>query len=212
MPSLTVPVDTPGVAANRVDTLTRNRSFWWDRARCAHADVPALEAVIVAIDGVLVDSDRDGHLFRDLVWGLHCGGIRVAVVTSGRRALVEPLVRELLGDGVVEVMVTGDDVASPKPDPEVYERALHELGVHPVRAMAIEHSAEGLLAARRADLTTVVVTGDTHGHAHGKAHNQDFTGAAAVLSGYSRPQPLTVDECQRLRERWWIGARRLLSA
>lgn len=193
------------MAARRIDTITRNRSFWWDRARCAHADVPELEAVIFAVDAVLVESDRDGHLFRDLVWGLHCAGIRVAVVSADRGVLVERLVRDLVGDGVVEIMITGDDVTRPKPDPEVYERALHELGVHGVNAMVVEHSAEGLRAALGADLMTVVVVGEY-------AADQDFTGAAAVLPGFAGPQPLTVNLCRRLRERWWIGHRRLLSA
>jgi len=184
----------------RVDTIHRNRSFWWDRARCAHADVPALEAVIFDIDGTLDAEAQDGLL--DLIWGLHCADIRIAITTSDRRARFEPRIRQLIGDGVVEVMVTGDDVARPKPDPEAHRRALDELGVHPANAMAVEDSAEGLRAARNAGLATVVVTTD-------HTRNQDFTGAAAVVHGYDGPDPLSVHRCRRLRERWWIGHQRL---
>jgi HAD superfamily hydrolase (TIGR01509 family) len=256
------------------DTITRNRSFWWDRARCAYADVPELEAVIFDVDGTIADTERDGHrlafnaafahhglnvywdaveygrllritggqrriaadllargygqaadelatavhrtktaLFRDsilhgdidarpglldLIWGLHCADIRIAIATTGRRSWVEPLVRQLIGDGVVEVMITGDDVTRLKPDPEAYQRALHELGIRPDAAMAIEDSALGLQAARGAGLATVIVTTDY-------TADQDFTGAAAVLPGYDGREPLSARHCKKLHDRWWLG-------
>ncbi|HKH52299.1 MAG TPA: hypothetical protein VKA77_10990 [Mycobacterium sp.] len=37
-------------------------------------------------------------------------GIRIAVATTGQRAWVESLLMQLLGDGIVETVVTGDDV------------------------------------------------------------------------------------------------------
>ncbi len=270
------PAHTAWVAVMHADTITRNRSFWWDRARCAYADVPALEAVIFDVDGTIADTERDGHrlafnaafahhglnvywdvaeygrllritggerriaadlldrgygqaagelatavhrtktaLFRDsilngdidprpglldLIWGLHCAGIRIGIATTGRRSWVEPLVRQLIGDGVVEVTITGDDVTRLKPDPEAYQRALHELGIRPDAAMAIEDSAVGLQAARGAGLATVIVTTDYTAH-------QDFTGAAAVLPGYDGLEPLSARHCKRLHDRWWLGQR-----
>lgn len=276
MPTHTGRIHTARVAAIHGDTMYRNRSFWWDRARCAYADVPALEAVIFDVDGTIADTERDGHrpafnaafarhgldvywdaeeygrllritgghrriaadlrargygdaaealadevhrtktaLFRDsilsgdidvrpglldLIWGLHCADIRIAIATTGRRTWVEPLVRQLIGDGVVEVMITGDDVNRLKPDPEVYQRALHELGVSPESAMAVEDSAVGLQASMGAGLATVIVTTDY-------TAEQDFIGATAVLPGYDGPEPLSARHCKRLHDRWWIGRR-----
>lgn len=194
--------DTANVAATRVDTLPRSRSFWWDRARCAHADVPVLEAVIFDFDAPLAATERDAHMFRDLIWSLHCGDIRVGVTTAGPRARIEPLVRDLVGDGVVEVIITGEDVTSPKPDPEVYQRALYELGVGPASAMAVEHSTAGFGTARSIGLATIVVA--TYG-----IRNQDFAGAAAVLDRYDCAEPLSAYRCRRLHERWWIERSRL---
>jgi HAD superfamily hydrolase (TIGR01509 family) len=134
----------------------------------------------------------------DLIWGLHCADIRIAIATTGRRSWVEPLVRQLIGDGVVEVMITGDDVTRLKPDPEAYQRALHELGIRPDAAMAIEDSAVGLQAARGAGLATVIVTTDY-------TADQDFTGAAAVLPGYDGREPLSARHCKKLHDRWWLG-------
>jgi FMN phosphatase YigB (HAD superfamily) len=185
-----------------LDTISRNQSFWWDRARCAHADVPVLEAVIFDFDAPLAATERDAHMFRDLIWSLHCGDIRVGITAAASRARVEPLVRDLIGDGVIEVMITGDDVVRPKPHPEVYQRALHELGVTPAAAMAVEHSKAGFHTARSAGLATIVVT--TLG-----TRKLDFVGAAAVQDRYDCDKPLSAERCRRLHEQWWISHSRL---
>lgn len=168
-------------------------SFWWDRAGRAPIGVPGLEAVIFSLDGVLADPRADHELFAALVWDLHCADIRVAVATARRGLAVHRSVRELLGDGAVEVMITGDDVHTPKPSPEVYHHALWELGLRAENAMAVEDSAAGLRSALAAGLATVVVTTEA-------TRDDDFTGAAAVLPGYDGPEPLSVHRCRRLRE------------
>ncbi|MGH3558744.1 MAG: HAD family hydrolase [Mycobacterium sp.] len=132
----------------------------------------------------------------DFVGSLFGAGIRIAVATTGRRAWVTPLVRQLLGEGTFEAIVTGDDVTRLKPDPEVYRRALAELGLAPEDALAVEDSALGLRAALSAGIATIVVTTDY-------TAGQDFTGAAAVRSTYDGTEPLSAALCQRLHRRWW---------
>lgn len=152
--------------------------FWWDRTdRPAH-----LEAVIFCVDALLADPRADERLLADAVWDLHCAGIRVAAVTAGHWQSVHQPLRELLGDGAVEVLVTRDEVSRPKPDPEVYRHALWQLGVRAADALAVEDSALGLRAAVGAGLTTVVVTD----------HFADFSGAAAVLPRAQASEHLTV--------------------
>jgi len=174
--------------------------LWWDRAGRAPIGVPGLDAVVFSLDGVLADPRADHELFAGLVWDLHCAGIRVAVASERRGLAVHRSVRQLLGDGAVEAVITGDEVANPKPHPEVYHHALWELGVRPVNALAVEDSADGLRAALGAGLVTVVVTTE-----HTRAG--DFTGAAAVAAGYDGPEPLSVHRCRRLLDRWVIGER-----
>ena len=159
------------------------KSFWWDRGRCVRSESPVLKAVVFSLDGVLGDARLDADLFRESVWALHCSGIQVAIVTAAHRMRINRAVRDLLGDGAVEVMITGDEVSCPKPHPEVYQRALAELGVTAAYAMAVEDSADGLRAARGAGLATVVVTTEI-------TCRDDFNGAVAVLPGYQGPEPL----------------------
>jgi HAD superfamily hydrolase (TIGR01509 family) len=137
---------------------------------------------------------RAGHV--QLVRSLSEAGIRIAVATTGRRSWVEPLVGRLLGDTAVEVLVTGDDVAELKPDPEVYLRVLDELDRPADNALAVEDSAVGLRAAVAARLAAVVVT-------NGYTVGQDFAEAAAVLPDYDGPDLLLAGRCQTLHRRWW---------
>jgi beta-phosphoglucomutase-like phosphatase (HAD superfamily) len=150
-----------------------------------------------ALDSV---EPRDGLV--DTVMSLFVAGVWVGVVSTDGRELVEPLVRQLVGDGLVETIVTGDDVEPAKPRSECYELALWEFGIAPQNALAVVGSATGLRAATAADLATVVVP-------TGYTADQDFTGAAAVLPGYGPgcdpTTPLLVAQCQRLHRRWWIG-------
>ncbi len=176
---------------------TTSTSFWWDRAGRAPIGVPGLEVVIFSLDGVLTDARADHGLFARLVWDLHCAGIRVAVTTARRGIAVHQSVRELLGDGAVEVVITADDVPSHR---EIYHHALWELGVRAEHALAVEDSADGLRAALAAGLATVVVTTE-------RTRDDDFTGAVAVFAGYDGPESLSVHGCRRLRDRWVIAAR-----
>jgi beta-phosphoglucomutase-like phosphatase (HAD superfamily) len=181
-------------AANTSVMRALQTPYWWD-----HSQRPAhLEAVIVSVDRLLTDPRADERLLAEAVWDLHCAGIRVAVVTGGHWASVNRPVRELLGDGAVEVLVTGDDVNRPKPDPEAYRHALWQLGIRAADAMAVEDSAPGLHAALAAGLTTVVVTTE-------QSAGDNFTGAAAVLSGHEAAEQLSVHGCRRLL----LGSQRL---
>jgi beta-phosphoglucomutase-like phosphatase (HAD superfamily) len=141
----------------------------------------------------------------DLVMSLFVAGIWVGVVSTRRRLLVETLVRQLVGDGLVETIVTVDDLPAIEAqrgcDAELYRLALWELGITHRGALAVEGSRRGLLAAVGAELPAVVVT-------TGYTADQQFAGAAAVRAGYEAEsrgyEPLLASGCQRVHRRWWI--------
>ena len=100
------------------------------------------------LDEMMLDADlapRPGLV--DLLMEAFTAGVLVGVVTGGRRSWAEPLVRQLVGDGVVETVVTADDVKKPMPDSEAFQTALWELGI-PAGECARGHGV-GLGAARR---------------------------------------------------------------
>jgi HAD superfamily hydrolase (TIGR01509 family) len=104
-------------------------------------------------------------------------GLRLAIATTTTPANVTALLASTLGDDApswFEVVGAGDDVASKKPAPDVYEWVLERLGLGPAQALAVEDSAIGLAAARAARIPTVVTPSD-----HARGHR--FEGAAAVM-------------------------------
>lgn len=132
----------------------------------------------------------------DLVMDAFAAGVWVAVVTNGERRWAEPLVRQLVGDGLVETVVTADDVGKPMPDREAFQNALWELGIPAENALAITGSAAGLRAATCSGLATIVVTG---------GGTPDLPAAAAVREDYSGS---SIADCQQLHGRWWARRKR----
>lgn len=147
----------------------------------------------------VLDGDVDPRQgLIDLVMSLFVAGTWVAVVSRQPRAWVEPLVRQLVGDGLVETIVTGDDLPDAAADPRTL--ALWEMGIGPESALAIEGSAAGVQAALGAGLATVVITTEY-------TAGQKFPGAAEVRPSYEGPDPLRAASCERLHRRWWAGRR-----
>lgn len=138
----------------------------------------------------------------DLVMSLFVAGIWVGVVSTRRRPWAEAWVRQLVGDGLVETIVTRDDLpdTGPELDAELYRLALWELGITPRGALAIAGSKRGLRAALAAELPAVVVT-------TGYTAGQQFGGATEVRTGYDGAGPLLAAGCQQAHRRWWIGQR-----
>ncbi|MCW2688672.1 MAG: putative phosphatase/phosphohexomutase [Mycobacterium sp.] len=183
----------------RIETDLRRRGL----GRSADALAEEIHSTkTVLFDELISDADvvpRSGLI--DVVIGAFVAGVWVAVVTDGRRNWAEPLVRQLVGEGIVETVVTADDVTNPMPHPEAYELALWELGIPAQNALAVTGSAAGLRTANSVGLATVVVT-------TGYTADQHFSGAAAVRAGYGGTDPLLIAGCQRLHARWWAAEKR----
>jgi HAD superfamily hydrolase (TIGR01509 family) len=100
--------------------------------------------------------ERVFELFaRGLVWrpgalellrAVRAQGLRTALVTSTGRKLVE-VALETLGRENFDVIVCGDEVAVPKPDPTPYRLAAELLEVPVEQCVAIEDSPTGMASA-----------------------------------------------------------------
>ncbi len=108
---------------------------------------------------------------------LEGAGVRLAVATTGSRVWVEPLLERLFGLSRFSPVVTGDEAPVRKPDPSAYRQALDGLDLSASSVLAVEDSANGLVAARAAGLACVVVTNDF-------TADQDFDGAALVVDTF----------------------------
>jgi beta-phosphoglucomutase-like phosphatase (HAD superfamily) len=137
------------------------RPFWWDQVH-TDAEVYPLQAVIFDIDA-LADADgepRSGLV--DLVLSLFATGLWVAVVGAGPRDAVQARVRELIGDGMTETVVTAEDLTGPAGDAELYRLALWELGIVAGESLVIAGSEAGARTAAAIGLPAIFA--DTDGY------------------------------------------------
>lgn len=118
---------------------------------------------VLARGSALVRSriEREGlplkHGACEILRYLHDRGLPMGLATSTRHASARDNLRRANLDGYFRTVVGGDDVTHPKPHPEVYLRAVRELGVEPARALAVEDSDLGIQAASAAGLRVVHV-------------------------------------------------------
>jgi HAD superfamily hydrolase (TIGR01509 family) len=155
----------------------RGRAFTAEHKRALIGSSPTTSAVMLE---AMLDSPGEGEALTDelharvmaevlagvpprpgalvLVDALRAAGVRLAVASNSRREFVEHALRTAgLADGRFDVVVTADDVAAPKPAPDLYLSACSALGAAPERCAALEDSAVGVASAVAAGLYVVAV-------------------------------------------------------
>ncbi len=93
----------------------------------------------------------------DLVEAAHAAGLGLAVASSSPVAWVDEHLERRGLRPRFDVVVGRDHVARTKPAPDLYRRAVDELGVVASEAVALEDSHHGAVAARAAGLACVAV-------------------------------------------------------
>jgi len=101
----------------------------------------------------------------DLIRKLHNAGIPLAISSGALLCDITPILSILSLADCFEVIITADDVAKSKPDPECYRRAFEQLSLHrpalalsPGRTIAIEDTPAGITSAKGAGLQVIAVT------------------------------------------------------
>ncbi len=140
-------------------------------------EICAAKAMI--LDETILDADIVARIgLVELITEAFGAGIAIGVVSSGRHTWVEPLVRQLVGEGVVSVIVTASDLPAASKS-SLYQVALAELGASAQNSLAFAGSPTSQRKATAAGLPTVLIDGD------------DTFGA-----------PLRVADCQRVHDAW----------
>lgn len=92
-----------------------------------------------------------------LVEALHEAGVLLAVGSSGPKANIDLVLSAMGVTAWICVVVSGDDVARGKPDPQVFAMAAERLGLPPRRCVVVEDAPVGIQAARAAGAAAVAV-------------------------------------------------------
>jgi HAD superfamily hydrolase (TIGR01509 family) len=85
-------------------------------------------------------------------------GYRIGLATSASRLHVDHCFERFPMHGFFDVILTKDDVAQRKPDPEIYLACARELGIEPVDMLVVEDSIHGVQAAKAAGAFCAAVT------------------------------------------------------
>jgi HAD superfamily hydrolase (TIGR01509 family) len=90
---------------------------------------------------------------------LKAEGYRMAVCSNSIRESLEMMIRQSGLTEYFDFLVSNEDVKKPKPDPEIYLKAIDRLGVSPSEVLIVEDAPHGVEAARRSGAHLCQVTG-----------------------------------------------------
>lgn len=106
----------------------------------------------------------------ELIRKLHHADTPLAICSGALRSDIMPILEMLKISDCFSIIVTADEVAKSKPDPECYRVAFERVSAHwpgslqaPAQALAIEDTPAGIAAATRAGLQVIAVTNSYHG-------------------------------------------------
>ncbi|TWA98769.1 HAD family hydrolase [Bradyrhizobium stylosanthis] len=108
-------------------------------------------------------------------------GQRLAIATTTSHGNIDALLSQALGQhwaADFDAIVAGDDVRHKKPAPDVYLEVLARLKLDASACLAIEDSANGLIAASQANIAVLITRSMFFG-------DDDFGAARAVLDDLS---------------------------
>lgn len=141
------------------------------------------EAYVLSLEEMYRTLRLDPYL-KGFLLDLKARDIVAGIASNSPRRIIISVLDRLELNGFFPVIVTGDDVRSYKPFPEVYMKAVELLGKKARNCVAIEDTSIGLEAAVSAGLKTIAIPGEHTRH-------QDFSKAHLVVTSFKE---LTVEK------------------
>ena len=90
---------------------------------------------------------------REMLQELGRRGINTAIASASRNA--PTIVRKVALDGLIDVMVDGNDTTRSKPDPQVFLLAAEKLGLAPQECIVVEDAQAGIDGAKAAKMAAL---------------------------------------------------------
>jgi len=127
---------------------------WEERIAKYKVDKDALYAAYLsALGGTLENYEMTEHI--DVVLReLRAKGVKTAIVTAGKAANVQKVLTRLELDTYFDHILSAQDVARPKPYPDVALKAMELLGIAPEETVMIGDSEADVLTGKNAGIRT----------------------------------------------------------
>ena len=84
--------------------------------------------------------------------------VKVALATSSRREKMQLVMEKMEFLHYFDVIVTGEEVHHGKPAPDIFIQAAQKLGISPEKCVVIEDAANGVAAAKNAQMKCIAIT------------------------------------------------------
>ncbi|MEU9118845.1 HAD family phosphatase [Streptomyces sp. NPDC048506] len=115
---------------------------------------------------------------RAFVERLSAAGHPMAVASGSSRAAIEAVLAGTGLDALLTTLVSAEEVAHGKPEPDVFLEAARRLGADPADCVVLEDAPPGALAAQRAGMRCIAVP-----YVAGTADDPAFAGAGLLFRG-----------------------------
>lgn len=147
-----------------------DRDAFLEAFKTGKAELPAaaLQGLIDSKADIFQEIIRDGISAYpgvvELIRSIRAGRTPLAISSGALRSDIDPILETLGIADCFDVIVTAEDVAKSKPDPECYRLAharlneFRSLDLPPGRVLAIEDTPAGIASARGAGLRVIAVT------------------------------------------------------
>lgn len=98
---------------------------------------------------------KDGII--NLLNFLKANNFKIAIASSTEKATIFYYLQKSNLTGYFDYIVGGDDVTNSKPHPEIFLKVCDKANIDPSMAIVLEDSPNGLLAAIKANITTICI-------------------------------------------------------
>ncbi len=85
-------------------------------------------------------------------------GYKLAVASNSIRSTVKMMMEKSELSGYLDLLLSNEDVKHAKPHPEIYHKAIEQLGLNPGEVVVVEDNEKGIQAARAAGASVLVVS------------------------------------------------------
>lgn len=101
--------------------------------------------------------EREGA--SELITALHRSGAIIAIGSSAPRENVDVLMEKMPASKYISATTSGSELKKGKPDPEVFVKTVHKIGLPSKKCIVVEDAPAGVAAARAAGCAVIGVTG-----------------------------------------------------
>ncbi|HMS65386.1 MAG TPA: HAD family phosphatase [Ignavibacteria bacterium] len=127
------------------------------------------------LDSGIISKPMDG--INSLLKELSSYNCKLSVASSSAKDNIEHILKKLNIYSFFEFIISGEEVAKGKPDPDIFLKVSERFSIHPNKCFVIEDSTNGVTAAKSAGMKCI-------GFKNNDSNHQDITNADMIIQNF----------------------------